>query len=126
VSYVNGDALDDLLMQRRRTPGSPVVEEYYLNDHQGSVRKLTDASGNVVNENTYDTFGTRTGSATTRFGYTRREHDPDTGLMYYRARWYSPETGRFVSEDPIGFEGGINLYAYVENNPVNLTEACAN
>ncbi|NOT61949.1 MAG: RHS repeat-associated core domain-containing protein, partial [Acidobacteria bacterium] len=67
----------------------------------------------------YDTFGTRSGIVTTRFGYTGREHDPDTGLMYYRARWYSPETGRFVSEDPIGLAGGINLYAYVENDPFN-------
>jgi RHS repeat-associated protein len=73
-----------------------------------------------------DTFGNRTGSTTTRFGYTGREHDPDTGLMYYRARWYSPETGRFVSEDPIGFGGGINLYAYVGNNSVNLTDPSGN
>ncbi len=119
VSYVNGDEIDDHLLQRSKSPGSQVIYEYYLSDHQGSVRTLTDANGNVVSGNSYDTFGNRTGTIASRFGYTGREHDPDTGLMYYRARWYSPETGRFVSEDPIGFDGGINLYAYVGNDPIN-------
>lgn len=49
-----------------------------------------------------------------------RERDDFTGLMYYRARWYSSELGRFITEDPIGFAGGdINLYAYVGNNPIS-------
>ncbi len=84
VSYLNGDEIDDHLMQRRRTPGTPIVNEYYLNDHQGSLRALTDANGNVVNGNTYDTFGNRSGTATTRFGYTGREYDPDTGRITAR------------------------------------------
>ena len=54
VSYVNGDGMDDHLMQRRRTPGQPVINEYYLSDHQGSLRALTDANGNVVNGVSYD------------------------------------------------------------------------
>jgi RHS repeat-associated protein len=41
---------------------------------------------------------------------------------YYRARYYDPSIGRFISEDPIQFRGGINFYAYVRNNPVNLTD----
>ncbi len=55
------------------------------------------------------------------FQYTGREND-GTGLYYYRARYYSPDLQRFISEDPIGLFGGINLYAYVENNAVNLTD----
>jgi uncharacterized protein RhaS with RHS repeats len=43
--------------------------------------------------------------------------------MYYRARWYDPQLGRFISEDPIGFEGGINLYAYVKNKVINRKDA---
>jgi RHS repeat-associated protein len=46
-----------------------------------------------------------------------REIDPDNGLMYYRARWYDPQQGRFISEDSIQFDGGSNWYGYVENSP---------
>jgi RHS repeat-associated protein len=54
--------------------------------------------------------------------FTGREWDPETGLYYYRARYYDPKIGRFISEDPIDFEGGVNFYSYVENNPVNLVD----
>jgi RHS repeat-associated protein len=57
------------------------------------------------------------------FAYTGREYDEETGLYYYRARYYDADTGRFISEDPIGFEGGdVNLYVYVGNNPVLLID----
>jgi RHS repeat-associated protein len=54
--------------------------------------------------------------------YTGREFDPDTSLYYYRARWYDPQVGRFISEDPVAFAGGHNWYTYVSDNPVNLTD----
>jgi RHS repeat-associated protein len=55
----------------------------------------------------------------TRYTYTGREFDADTGLMYYRARWYDPQVGRFISEDPIGFRGrDVNFYGYVKNGPL--------
>jgi RHS repeat-associated protein len=50
------------------------------------------------------------------------ESDTETSLYYYRARYYDPNAGRFVSEDPIGFDGEINFYAYVENDPPNLID----
>ena len=56
------------------------------------------------------------------YTYTGREWDKETGLYYYRARYYDPMEGRFVRKDPIGFEGGINLYNYVESNPINYTD----
>jgi RHS repeat-associated protein len=62
----------------------------------------------------------RTGYANKAF--TGREWDTETGLYSYRARYYDPRVGRFLSEDPVRFAGGINLYAYVENNPVNRTD----
>jgi RHS repeat-associated protein len=60
-----------------------------------------------------------------RYGFTGREHSGTggTGLYYYRARYYDPKIGRFLSEDPIRFEGGINFYSYVFDNPVNMTDA---
>jgi RHS repeat-associated protein len=78
---------------------------------------MADASGNLVETDRYDSFGNSAGSGRTRYGYTGRERDHDTGLMYYRARWYDPQVGRFISEDPIGFRGGeLDLYVYVRNN----------
>lgn len=56
------------------------------------------------------------------YTFTAREYDSETGLYYYRARYYDPVAGRFITRDPIGFEGGINQYAYVLNNPVNYTD----
>lgn len=62
------------------------------------------------------------GSASTRYTYTGREADAEVGLMYYRARWYDPQLGRFLSEDPIGLDGGMNMYSYVGNNPINFND----
>jgi RHS repeat-associated protein len=58
--------------------------------------------------------------------FTGRELDSESGLYYYRARYYDPYLGRFISEDPIGFDGGINFYAYVDNNPLNATDPSGN
>ena len=93
---------------------------YYVADALGSITALTDANGIVTTSYKYDEFGkvTITGSDYNAFQYTGREND-GTGLYYYRARYYSPEMRRFVSEDPIGLWGGINFYSYVGNNPVD-------
>jgi RHS repeat-associated protein len=115
VEYVNGGELDDHLWQRK----SDGTTQYFLTDHQGSTRALADASGAVTANYNYDTFGNGFSGTATRFGYTGREHDAETGLLYYRARWYDPGQGRFVNEDPIGLSGGINWYGYVGNDPVN-------
>lgn len=117
VEYLNGLGMDNKLRQT-----SSAGTFYFVQDHLGSTRALTDASGNVVESEQYDSFGDGAGSTLTRYGYTGRERDADTGLYYYRARWYDPQAGRFLSEDPIGFDGGINLYAYVENNPLNNSD----
>jgi RHS repeat-associated protein len=56
------------------------------------------------------------------YAYTAREWDPEIGLYYYRARYYDPKVGRFLSEDPIGFSGGLNFYAYADNTPTNSAD----
>ena len=95
------------------------VVRHYVLDASGSVIALTDDSGVVKTTYTYDPFGNATfsGEASDNpFQYTGREND-GTGLYYYRARYYSPELQRFISEDPIGLRGGKNKYVYVYNRP---------
>ncbi|MBI1187738.1 MAG: hypothetical protein GC206_10505 [Alphaproteobacteria bacterium] len=93
-----------------------------LTDHLGSVRDLVDSAGTRVGHITYDGFGQvveATGrAADTPFGYTGREIDRETGLNYYRARYYDAAVGRFLSEDPLGFDAeDPNLTRYVGNAP---------
>ena len=85
------------------------------------------ASGKIFNRIIDNIFGQVTSETNTdfdfRFGYTSRERDEVTGLMYYRARYYDPAVGRFLSEDPLGFDAGdANFYRYVFNSPTNYTD----
>jgi RHS repeat-associated protein len=99
---------------------------YYSADGLGSVTSLTNSSGAAAETYTYDSFGkvtASTGSLVNPFQYTGRESDPETGLYYYRARYYDPQTGRFVKEDPIQFgSGDYNFYGYVGNDPNSFTD----
>ena len=98
---------------------------YYHADGLGSVTSLSSSAGSLAQTYGYDSFGKQTsssGSLTNPFQYTARESDTETGLYYYRARYYDPSAGRFLSEDPIGFQGGPNFYAYVGNSSVNFAD----
>jgi RHS repeat-associated protein len=92
-------------------------------DGLGSIIGLSDATGALTAWTKYDPWGTVLASSGTipQYGYTGREPD-GTGLVYYRARYYDPRSGRFTQRDPIGLRGGLNPYAYVGNNPVNFTD----
>jgi RHS repeat-associated protein len=99
-----------------------------LTDALGSTIALGDKKGAVQTSYTYEPFGGMTSSGATNtnsYQFTGRENDGASGLSFYRARYYSPTFGRFVSEDPLGFPGGPdpNLYAYVWNNPVGLVDS---
>jgi RHS repeat-associated protein len=118
TSYLNGPGIDNHLRQTNNSTGV----SYFLTDHLGSTSALTDGSGNLLEQISYGSFGNHVGSSRTRYTYTGRERDPDTGLMYNRARFYDPQIGRFISEDPIGLHGGINPYAYVVNYPIGLID----
>ncbi|MBI3650999.1 MAG: type IV secretion protein Rhs, partial [Acidobacteria bacterium] len=120
VDYLNGGGIDNKL--RQTSSSAPSSPAYFLQDHLGSTSALTDASGAVMERQQYEPFGATSGSSNTRYGYTGRERDSATGLMYYRARWYDAQQGRFLSQDPLGFRGGLNLYAYVGNDPVNIVD----
>lgn len=93
----------------------------FLTDGLGSAIALTDASGSVTGSYSYDPYGatSQAGNSTTPFEYTGRENDGATALYYYRARYYSPALGRFISEDPAGLLGGLNPYAYVGDDPIS-------
>ncbi len=116
TNYVRTLNIDDHLT---RITGSTI--RHYVKDALGSVIALTDDTGATKTTYVYDAFGNATAAGETSdnpFQYTAREND-ETGLYYYRARYFSPEMQRFISEDPIRLRGGINYYSYVQNNPVN-------
>jgi RHS repeat-associated protein len=100
---------------------------------QGSLMGALDAASGTFTKTGYQTFGentTVTTAANPGYYYTGRRLDPETagsahqpsGLYYYRARMYSPTIGRFLQPDPMGYGAGVNLYAYVNNDPLSLTD----
>jgi RHS repeat-associated protein len=118
--YAKGVGIDEPLAQLRSGTMS-----FYQQDGLDSVTSLTSTTGTMANTYTYDSFGNliaTTGALMNAFQYTARDYDPETGLRYHRARYYDPAVGRFLSEDPIGFNGGINFYSYVANDPVNFMD----
>jgi RHS repeat-associated protein len=112
----------DEVFQRTEGAGASAM----LTDALGSTVALVDGSGAVQTQYTYEPFGATTTSGTASANaaqYTGRENDA-TGLYDYRARYYNPALGRFVSEDPLGFGGGdVNLQAYANNRPTDLRDA---
>ncbi len=84
---------------------------------------MTNAAGAIAQTYTFDSFGNQTassGSVTNPFRFTAREFDSETGLHYYRARYYDASVGRFLSEGPIGFQGALNRYPCAFGHPTDL------
>jgi RHS repeat-associated protein len=106
------------------TSGPSANARYYHADGLGSVVALSAvSSGALTSERRYDAWGKVLPGASgpTEYGFTGREPD-ETGLVYYRARYYEPTLGRFVSMDPAGMPDGVNRYAYVGNDPVGMVD----
>ncbi|MBN2533501.1 MAG: hypothetical protein JXB88_11440 [Spirochaetales bacterium] len=137
--YIYGNKIDHPVMMIRE--GNTY---YYLFDYLGNVIALADENGAIAAEYNYDPWGCIIGEnpakdnrASTNveegdrnienpFRFTGREWDKESGLYYYRKRYYDPETGRFISKDPFpGFPGereSLNRYCYVNNNPATLID----
>jgi RHS repeat-associated protein len=119
ANLLAGPLDDEVLL---RTDGSGV--NTVLADGLGSPLALLDGTGTPLTAYTYGPFGSTiaTGAVSTNSNqYTGREND-GTGLYFYRARYYAPELQRFIGEDPIKEDGGLNLYAYVDNDPILGTD----
>jgi RHS repeat-associated protein len=93
----------------------------YVSDAVGSTLALTNGGGATTASYSYEPYGntTKAGADDSAFQFTGRENDEASDLYYYRARYYSPQLGRFISQDPIGFNGGLNWYAYADGNPIS-------
>jgi len=131
-TYVWGPGIDNLLCFTDHATSNTY---YAIKDHQNAVIALVDEAGAVVESYEYDAWGNpgvfdAAGSRITngisqignRYMFQGREYDATTGLYCFRARWYDPETGRWLSKDPIGISGGLNLYVFCGNNPVNFID----
>jgi len=121
AKYIHGPRVDMPLVMHRGDQNY-----FYHFNGLGSVVALTDADGVVVQEYEYDAYGyilnQKNANFENRYMFTARELDDESGLYYYRARYYDASVGRFLQEDPIGMAGGINLYPYVQNDPVNFVD----
>ena len=136
--YLHGPWSDDPLVMLRDRNGDgrfdPATETFfYTKDAHGNVRDLTDGQGVLQQRYRYSAYGITEVERDqgggdhvlieNPFAFTGREWEQETGDYYYRARYYDPHAGRFLSTDPIGFGGGdTNLYRYVFNNPTNAAD----
>ena len=120
--YSHGDQVDQPLVLQKAGQGF----FYYHSNHQGSITHLTDSNGTIANSYVYDSYGRQlmvAESVSQPYSYTGREYDQESGFYFYRARYFDANTGRFLSEDPIGLDGGDqNLYRYVSNRPLMLND----
>jgi RHS repeat-associated protein len=117
--YAFGLGSNDVLCQANVAAGTRTT---FIPDIQGSIIATMDSSTGALTKTGYLPYGASAATPVT-FGYTAQRIDPETnGLYYYRARHYSPAWGRFMQPDPIGYKGGINLYRYVRNDPLNLID----
>ncbi len=126
--------LDQLCVRDEVSASTPY---YICQDGISSVLSVSNKDGNILQRYRYSTFGEQqvldanfnpiADAPLIPFAYTGREWEPEVGMYFYRARFYDPMLGRFISRDPIGLSGGdVNLYAYAGNNPILFVDPTGN
>jgi RHS repeat-associated protein len=118
TKFVHGPNTDEPLAQE---DGAGALSHIHA-DGLGSVVRTTNAAGAAIYSRRYDAFGNLEIGAISGHAFTGREWDAAAGLAYYRARYYDPSTGRFQSEDPIRWIGGMNLFEYAASRPTTLRD----
>jgi RHS repeat-associated protein len=113
---------DEILAVIGVTGSLSARRKFHHADGLGSVVAVTNYLAAVEEKHAYTPYGVGDANTGTAWRFTGRRLDGETGLYYLRARDYAPLIGRFLQPDPIGIEGGINLYAYVGNDPLNATD----
>jgi RHS repeat-associated protein len=133
--YVHGNSVDQPLVWYDGGTVNSTNRRHLFANWQGSISAITDSAGTAVAVNAYDAYGIPNDTNIGRFQYMRAslmfgEHHkthsqiliPELGLYHYKARAYSPYLGRFLQTDPIGYDDGFNIYAYVGNDPVGFVD----
>ena len=100
---------------------------FYYNDPAGNITAMIDPAGAVVARYAYDPFGNLLGmsgplAAANRYRFSSKEYINNPGIYYYGFRFYDPNLQRWLNRDPLGEAGGLNLYGFVGNNPINLID----
>jgi RHS repeat-associated protein len=132
-SYVWGPGIDNLLAMTVHT-GTTAVTYYAIRDHLGSVQALADTNGVIAESYKFDAWGKLLGvfngnglplaqsAIGIRYLWQGREYNYNTGMYFFRARFYDPNIGRWISNDPIGISRGLNQYMFCSDNPVNYID----
>ncbi len=119
--FVRGPRADEPLVWYE---GSDTSDRRFLHaDERGSIIAVTNSSGSVLGVNSYDEHGIPASTNLGRFQYTGQAWLSEASLYNYKNRIYSPTLGRFLQPDPTGYGDGLNIYAYVRNDPINFVDS---
>jgi len=126
AKYMRGVVIDEVVNGFQNNTSGVWTNYTFHHDNLQSVLGLSGHEGSVLQAISYGPFGEKISTAgavnNNYLHFTGREEDTDSGLYYFRARYYDPGVGRFITEDPKGFDAGVNFYAYASNNPINRND----